>query len=333
MASETRPRRRRDSLGPNPFRLGPRAQREVAKEEAAARSPSSPSTNSSIMASETRPRRRRDSLGPNPFRLGPRAQREVAKEEAAARSPSSPSAPSLPTAPQAVPAPILQAPLAAIEPPPAQEDRDPIQRSLSSYSNSEAILGTLVAGPRLHALPPESLNSQAVVAPQATPAPLYQASARSSRPQRAKKNHGPSLLNPSSSIDDEKATPSPTWFLPYPSPSSVPTSVLEGLVRSGYPLKCPFLNAFPLHPRLKRELQLEQDRRSQVWLSSPLGRLPTEIRVMIYEHVLIAPPSQSPITIRELSEEKQVDRFKAFAKPSSRKVSPVAILQTCRLIY
>ena len=54
---------------------------------------------------------------------------------------------------------------------------------------------------------------------------------------------------------------------------------------------------------------------------------------MIYEHVLIAPPSQSPITIRELSEGNEVGWCKAFAKPSSRKVSPVAILQTCRLIY
>ena len=151
-----------------------------------------------------------------------------------------------------------------------------------------------------------------------------------------KESPGPSLLSLSSRSQDKESTQSPAWFLPYPDPSSVPTTVLEGLLRSDFSIKNWVRKAFALHPCLQRELQREKDRRLQAWLSSWFGRLPSEIRVMIYEHVLIVPPSRSPITIRGPSEEKKADSDKASAKPSSStrpRVPALALLQTCRLIH
>ncbi|KAL2057059.1 hypothetical protein ABVK25_002798 [Lepraria finkii] len=287
------------------------------------------------MASETQPRRKRDELGPNPFRLGPRAQCKAAHQEPAL-APQSSSLSSTPTAaPQAVDSIFPQVLPPAIQPATIQEDHDLNHGSLSSRSPHEATLGIPVASPRFFALPPWYPSLPPAAAPQAIPAPIPQALPQPRRPRRIKKPPGPSLLRLSSRLQDKDCTESPAWFLPYPDPSSVPTTVLEGLLRSDFSIKPLVHKAFALHPCLQRELQREKDRRLQAWLSSWFGRLPSEIRVMIYEHVLIVPPSQSPITIRGPSEEKKADSDKASTKPpsSTSHMSALALLQTCRLIH
>lgn len=114
-------------------------------------------------------------------------------------------------------------------------------------------------------------------------------------------------------------------------------------------LKLAFFLAHQLH------IQDIQQQPPVPFSESPLGRLPGEIRDMIYEFVLVAPPSESkrylrvPVIAATNSNIASADRSimtmqseNGSAEPlqsepahhiSPRKVSYVAILQTCRQIY
>ena len=88
--------------------------------------------------------------------------------------------------------------------------------------------------------------------------------------------------------------------------------------------------------RLDRILKTHQPR---PFLKTSFGRLPPEIREMIYGYVLIFPPAPSPICLRVPSfkrlESKKVDNgvVRKASRPEPRKASYLTILQTCHQIY
>ncbi|KAL9066653.1 MAG: hypothetical protein Q9161_007412 [Pseudevernia consocians] len=105
---------------------------------------------------------------------------------------------------------------------------------------------------------------------------------------------------------------------------------------------------------LARQLHLQDAQQQRPFPETHLGRLPGEIRNMIYEHLLVAPPLQSTrcrrdpliaatnldiasanaaavITDSEAASEES-PRLASVQHPRSAKVSCLAILQTCRQI-
>lgn len=105
---------------------------------------------------------------------------------------------------------------------------------------------------------------------------------------------------------------------------------------------------------LAHQLHLQDTQQQRPFPESPLGRLPGEIRELIYEHVLVAPPSQStkylrvpliaatnsdmtlangaPITTNPKATSAESPQLALEKPPASAKVSYLAILQTCRQI-
>lgn len=102
---------------------------------------------------------------------------------------------------------------------------------------------------------------------------------------------------------------------------------------------------------LAHQLHLQSTQQQWPFPESPFGRLPGEIRQMIYECVLVAPPSQPTIYLRVPVTTATVPDIASaegnsitmasetgstepsLLTPTHRKNSYVAILQTCRQIY
>ena len=102
---------------------------------------------------------------------------------------------------------------------------------------------------------------------------------------------------------------------------------------------------------LAHQLHLQSTQQQWPFPESPFGRLPGEIRQMIYESVLVAPPSQPtkylrvPVTTATFTGMASAEgnsitmasetgsTVRSLLTPTNPKNSYVAILQTCRQIY
>ena len=92
---------------------------------------------------------------------------------------------------------------------------------------------------------------------------------------------------------------------------------------------------------LAQQLQLQDTQQQRPFSETSLGRLPGEIRDMIYEHLLVALPSQPTKYLRvpdaAVVDPKEAEARKTLAaalqKSKPRNASYVAILATCRQIH
>lgn len=92
---------------------------------------------------------------------------------------------------------------------------------------------------------------------------------------------------------------------------------------------------------LASQLYLQDAQQQRPFSETSLGRLPGEIRDMIYEHLLVAPPSQATTYLRVpkavVIDPNETEARRSLVPPLQKlqlsKASYVAILQTCRQIY
>ena len=92
---------------------------------------------------------------------------------------------------------------------------------------------------------------------------------------------------------------------------------------------------------LGHQLHLQDTQQKRPFSETSLGRLPGEIRDMIYEHLLVAPPSQPTRYLRvpdaAVLDPKETEARKSLAAPLQKSkpgnASYVAILASCRQIH
>ena len=92
---------------------------------------------------------------------------------------------------------------------------------------------------------------------------------------------------------------------------------------------------------LASQLYSQDTQQQRPFSETTLGRLPGEIRDMIFEHLLVAPPSQATRYLRvpdaAFVNPEETEARRSHVAPLQKselgKVSYVAILQTCRQIY
>ena len=283
-----------------------------------------------------------DDLGPNPFRLHPRAQCEVASEDHAS-IPSS-SLGSYQGMSSSAPSSLPQ----QGRPGDVREAHSPDPWSLLSRSHSDParrlpIPNQQVADVSVMTLAPvPPLPPLAVLPSRPTPQSLFP----SDRSRNEAGGLGPRCFRLSARwrhIASQRPT-APTHQASLPSvPFSSASRALSPSNRSRREQGEIGFNPLKLPSRSQRA-QYEAEKRLQAWLASALGKIPAEVREIIYEHVLTVSTPQSPITIRGPSDNKKEnavnesldDRENSCGgrdHSSPPNLSTLAILQTCRLIH